>query len=175
MSPSDLDADGSKRSETCHLRAFSANRVYAGLDARRMLDISDTTLLGVVRINVSEANSGRQNAYERIKSCVEETGYLCSGQANHSQSILSVRVVDPESLDIKFVSECITYCIANHRETCNAAAASPTESLQVIDCQTHTVVNAPLDCPVCGALVRLGSFSFICIVEYTSKCPEVNR
>jgi hypothetical protein len=146
ISPSDLDEDGSKRSETCHLRAFSANRVYAGLDTRKMFDISDTTLLGVVRTSISEANSGRRNAYGRVGSCMEEAGYLCSGQQNRLPSILSVRLIDPESLDIKFVSDCITYCIANHRETCNAAATSPTESLQVIDCQTRTVVNTPLDC-----------------------------
>lgn len=146
MSPSDFDKGGSKRSEHCNLQVFSANRVFAGLDAHKMLDTYDITLLGVVHVSISEANTGREDVYLRLKGCLKETGYLCSVQANKLQSIPSVRPLCPESFNINFVADCIAYFLANHCKVYSEAVASPPEWLRVIDCQTRTIVKAPSKC-----------------------------
>ena len=146
MSPSDVAKGGWKRTERCHLRVFSANRVFAGLRASNMRETSDTTLLGVVRISASHANTGIEHAMHRLWSCLDETGCLHRVQEIQLQSILGVRLLPVESFNISFVSDCIAYCSANHRKVCNATVASPTESLRVIDCQTRTIVKAPSEC-----------------------------
>jgi hypothetical protein len=62
VSPSNFDSEGSARSELCHLRAFSANRVFARLKGSEMREIDDTILLGVVRVKISDVKSGRNDS-----------------------------------------------------------------------------------------------------------------
>jgi hypothetical protein len=111
MSPSDFNENGSARSKRCHLRAFSGNRVFAGLTATEMPEIHNTTLLGVVRVKISDTNSGKNFSYQRIIEGLMETGYLCSPQANQGQPVLEVRRLSLKSFNLKFVADCLTYCL----------------------------------------------------------------
>ena len=146
VSPSDYDSKSSARSELCHLRAFSANRVFARLKASEMREIDDTTFLGVVRVKISDANSGRNDSSYSLTDGLEETGYLCRIQANQRQSILEVQHLSSTSFDLGFAIESLAYCSVNHRQTCTTMEASPIESLRVIDCQTRTIIRAPPEC-----------------------------
>ena len=146
VSPSDFDSKGSARSELCHLRAFSANRVFARLKASEMREIDDTTLLGVVRVKIGDANSGRNDSSDSLRDSLEETGYLCPIQANQRQSILEVRHLSTTSFDLGFALESLAYCSVNHRQTCSTMETSPIGSLRVIDCQSRTIIRAPAMC-----------------------------
>jgi Heterokaryon incompatibility protein (HET) len=148
MSPSDFNEDGSARSERCHLRAFSANQVFARLPATEMREIHDITLLGVVRVDISDANSGRNLSVFGLRDCLQETGCLCSTQANQRQSVLGIRRLSLKSFDLKFAIDCLSYSLANHHVACGATESSPTELvslLRVIDCHTHTIIPAPAE------------------------------
>jgi Heterokaryon incompatibility protein (HET) len=146
MSPSDFDDNGLARNELCHLRAFSANRVFSRLPASEMGDIHDVTLMGVVRVPIRDVNSGKNNSRQSVEQGLEETGYICSIQAGHRESILRVRVLSPTSFDVERAMDCLVYCLANHRLTCSTIEASPVETLRVIDCQTRTIIRAPAEC-----------------------------
>jgi hypothetical protein len=150
MSPSDFNEDGSARYERCHLRAFSANRVFAGLTAIEMRKIHDTTLLGVVRVDISDANNCKNYSSFDLRDYLQETGYLCSPQASQGQSVLDVRPrLSLKSFDLKFATDCLAYCLANHHLLCGATESSPMELmplLRVIDCHTHTIIRAPAEC-----------------------------
>jgi hypothetical protein len=146
VSPSNFDSEGSARSELCHLRAFSANQVFARLKGSEMREIDDTILLGVVRVKISDVKSGRNDSWDSLNDSLKETGYLCPIRANQRQSILEVRLLSDISFDLGFALECIAYCSENHRQTCSTMEASPIESLRVIDCQTGTIIRAPAEC-----------------------------
>jgi hypothetical protein len=152
ISPTDFSEDGSARSERCHLRAFSANRVFARLPVPEMRDIHDTTLLGIVRVPINVYNDAHSRSYEfslPLRSCLEETGYLCSTQANLRQSILEVRRLSLKAFDLKFATDCLAYCLENHHVTCSVIERSSTELmglLHVIDCHTRTIIQAPAEC-----------------------------
>ena len=146
VAPSDLNKDGSARTEGCHLRAYSANRVFASFSPREMLGIDDVTLLGIARVNVASANSSRDNSSTLLRESAYETGYLCSEQACQSSGIINVRPISPDAFDRAFVKSCLAYCRANHRPTCQVARASTMKSLRVIDCYAWTIINAPIDC-----------------------------
>jgi hypothetical protein len=159
VGPSDFNEDGSARTEQCHLRAFSANRVFAGLAATEMREIHDTTLLGVVRVDRSDARSGRKSSKRLIREGLKETGYLCSPQAKQGKSILKVRRLSLQSFDLNLITDCLAYCLASHHGPCSAIGGPSTEFmrlLRVIDCHTAHYHSCSGRVPIRSALVRLG-------------------
>lgn len=146
MSPADLGTDGSQRYGSCHLRAFSATLQFASPCRCGPRDPHDTNLLGVVRVKIKEARGWAQYAPERIQASVQETGFLYFARESSSQAVLNVHLLDPASVSMDFIRNCLSYCSQNHHEACRATASEPVRSLRVIDCQTRSIVNAPPKC-----------------------------
>lgn len=124
------------------------DRVFARLVPPEMRDIHDTTLLGVVRVDINNANADNPKPSSRQPDFLGEIGYLYSTKANQQQSILEVRLLSRESFDLKFATDRLAYCLENHRLTC-VIERSPLEILEflrVIDCQTRTIIQAQSEC-----------------------------
>ena len=77
VAPSDLDEDGSPRISNYHLRAFSGYRTFGNFTAREF-PFPDTTLLAVVRFEITAPNPGNDGAYGKIANSWRETGLLSS-------------------------------------------------------------------------------------------------
>jgi hypothetical protein len=146
ISPSDTDENGSARRQSCHLRAFSANRVFSNISPSKMGDLQDTTLLAVARGNIVDDSGYRANSSSNLRACLDETGSLFSIHENQRQLVLGVRLLSQTSFNLQFAINCLTYCLANHLQTCSPIESSLVESLRVIDCRTQTIIRAPSGC-----------------------------
>jgi hypothetical protein len=156
VSPGDLDEEGAARIKSYHVRTFSENRAVVGLKPKKMLETSDTNLLGVVRIKFTDANTGASNAYSKMRRSPEETGYLCFTPTSQSTPRFGVRQVSHKNIDIEFVKSCISYCRTNHGEPCSPKHREIMKFFRVIDCQTRTVITAFTRLPIRGIIVCVG-------------------
>jgi hypothetical protein len=57
----------------------------------------------------------------------------------------NMRLIIPDACEFQFIIQCINICQKKHINTCGQRGLEPVD-LKVIDCDTRTVVNAPLDC-----------------------------
>jgi hypothetical protein len=148
VSPSDFDKKGSARTPFCHLRAFSAGREFAQLEQTELRNVRDRALLGVVRVGIGEASSGRGGAHMLKKRSLKETGYLCPLDTKRTQPLgaFGVHLIRPESFDVEFVRNCIAFCQEHHGRPCTSSHTEPIEFLRVIECHTRRIVTAPPDC-----------------------------
>jgi hypothetical protein len=148
MVPHDSDATTSEtRSQTCHLRAFSANLIIAKLDNLTMQSLRDGILLAVLRVDAGAVSVNFKGAYAEFKRSVQETGYLSLWPTNQPVPHFGARIIDPERYDFDFILNCLQYCQINHQNSCHVDSKnkSTLKAWKVIDCVTNKIVPAPPD------------------------------
>jgi hypothetical protein len=111
-----------------------------------MMVNEDVTLLGVVEVLEMDANRDVDFAYSTTQPQFNRTGYLCLVQGHQPSSLIGVQLIHPERFDVKFVTDCITYCETNHGFACADGDLQQMAQIRVIDCKTRKVVPAPLNC-----------------------------
>jgi hypothetical protein len=149
MPPVQEPTEGEMRNpDPYHIRAFSAQRVFIGRYEKGLME-SDATLLGVVGIDIADANSGRDHAYDRMHCWMENTGYIFSDQRERVGSgKIGVRTILLETFDGDFSRSCLAYCSEKHDLSCRRGFSKPNAPLflRVIDCKTRRIITAPPDC-----------------------------
>jgi hypothetical protein len=138
----------------CHLRLFSAIGIITQYSFGEFFDfhrliLRDQEILGVIGLNPAHENNNEFPA--QLEDSLKKTGYLCEieGQLEAMQGLprdFGLRVVRPDTFNVKLVKDWIGFCQTNHTNCCTVNTQGKTTRVRVIDCQTRQVIDAAEDC-----------------------------